>query len=85
MLIVHVKTKGGPESVEVPISRDEWLDARIDFTQWVSDKSQGPLDGSWGSLMDWWMNERRPEWKRFDTIDRINLKYAIGILHARLK
>jgi len=79
LITVTLKTGGGSLTTELPISHEELDMAREDFIRWVHDKAQGPLDGSWGSLMDWWMSERYEEWKRFDQIDRIHLKYAVGL------
>jgi hypothetical protein len=81
---IRIKSDRKWETVELPIPIDEFTRARVDYEAWVADKPTGPLDGSWGSLMDWWMNDRRPEWKRFDAIDRCYLKYAVGLPLERI-
>lgn len=75
----------GWKTVEIPITLYELRLARLDFTAWVSGKSTGPLDGSWGALMQWWMNDQRPEWKKFDVVDRVHLTYAVGLPEKKVK
>lgn len=80
-----MKDGSGWEIHEIPIDAEELRESREDFQEWVKSKPTGPLDGSWGSLMDWWMNDRRPQWKKFDAIDRCYLKYAVGLPSRRIR
>ena len=81
---IKVKSYRKWEEVFIPIGPEELALAREDFKSWVVGKPTGPLDGSWGALMHWWMNDRRPDWKRFDTIDRCYLIYAVGLPDKRV-
>lgn len=83
-MMIKIKSGRTWDTVELPIEIPELTRAREDFAAWVKDKKTGPLDGSWGALMDWWMNDRRPEWKRFNAIDRCYLKYAVGLPLKRI-
>lgn len=85
MMNIEIKSHGKWESVQLPINAQDLEWARKDFKVWVKGKPTGPLDGSWGALMDWWMNDRRPEWKKFDAIDRCYLKYAVGLPSKRVR
>lgn len=75
---IEIKSRGKWEEATLPITAEGLDAARKDFKAWVKDKPTGPLDGSWGALLDWWMKDRRPSWK-FDAIDRCYLKYAVGL------
>jgi hypothetical protein len=72
-------------AIVLPVSWEEIQKARKDFAEWVKTKDTGPLSGSFGSLTDWWLNDRRKEWKRFDLIDRCYLKYAVAVSEKNLK
>lgn len=79
MMNLEIKDTWDWKKVTLPISIEDLDAARKDFKEWVKSKPTGPLDGSWGALMHWWMDDRRPGWKRFDTIDRCYLSYAVGL------
>jgi hypothetical protein len=82
---IKIKSYRKWEEIFIPIGRDELLSAREDFKIWVAEKSTGPLDGSWGALMHWWMADRRPDWKKFGTIDCCYLIYAVGLSDERVR
>lgn len=68
------------KAVVLPVSWQELQDARTEFAGWVATKDTGPLSGSFGALMDWWIRDHRPGWRRrFDVIDTIHLKYAVAV------
>jgi hypothetical protein len=72
-------------AVFLPVSWDELLSAREDFTEWVKSKDTGPLSGSFGSLVDWWMRDRRPDWRKFQFPDLVYLKYAVAVSKKNIK
>ena len=82
---IEMKDRGAWAVYEIPISAEELKTSRENFKVWVRSKPTGPLDGSWGALMDWWMNDQKPEWRKFDTIDRCYLKYAVGLPSRRIR
>lgn len=85
MMKLEMKSGRTWEYAEIPIDALELAQARADFKVWVKTQPTGPLDGSWGALMDWWLMKQRPEWKKFDTIDRCYLKYAVGLPDKRIR
>jgi hypothetical protein len=72
-------------AVVLPVSWEDLQIARTDFAGWVSTKDIGPLSGSWGALMDWWIADHRPSWKLFDFVDQVYLKYAVAVSSKNLK
>lgn len=73
-------------AIVLPITWEALQIARTDFAAWVEKKDTGPFSGSWGSLMDLWLKENRPDWKkRFDAIDQCYLKYAVAVSPKNLK
>lgn len=74
------------KAVVLPVSWEQLQDARRDFSEWVKAKDTGPMSGSFGSLLEWWMTDRRPAWrKRFDLIDQIHLKYAVAVSEKNVR
>ncbi len=72
-------------AVVLPVSWSELQQARAEYAEWVKTKDTGPLSGSFGALVSWWITDHRPSWKKFDAIDNCYLKYAVAVSERNLK